>query len=138
MKDNADLQLYFNRHLLPIVQKHGKKMIGWDEIFHPDLPKDIVVHSWRGPESLAQTARLGYMSILSNGYYLDFALRARRLLPSRSPGRRRREPYARAGLAHPGRRGLHVERARNAGEYRLAHLALHRRHRRKVLVSRRT
>ena len=74
MKDNADLQLYFNRHLLPIVQKHGKKMIGWDEIFHPDLPKDIVVHSWRGPESLAQTARLGYMSILSNGYYLDFAL----------------------------------------------------------------
>ena len=110
MKDNADLQLYFNRHLLPIVQKHGKKMIGWDEIFHPDLPKDIVVHSWRGPESLAQTARLGYMSILSNGYYLDFALRARRVLPSRSPGRRRREPYARAGRAHPGRRGLHVER----------------------------
>ncbi len=76
MKDNADLQLYFNRHLLPIVQKHGKKMIGWDEIFHPDLPKDIVVHSWRGPESLAQTARLGYMSILSHGYYLDFALPA--------------------------------------------------------------
>jgi len=56
------------------VQKHGKKMIGWDEIFRPDLPKDVVVHSWRGPESLAQTARLGYMSILSNGYYLDFAL----------------------------------------------------------------
>jgi hexosaminidase len=74
MKDNADLQLYFNHHLLPIVQKHGKKMIGWDEIFHPDLPKDIVVHSWRGAESLAQTARLGYMSILSNGFYLDFAL----------------------------------------------------------------
>ncbi len=74
MKDNADFQLYFNRHLLPIVREHGKKMIGWDEIFHPDLPKDIVVHSWRGPESLAQTARLGYMSILSNGYYLDFAL----------------------------------------------------------------
>ena len=74
MKDNADLQLYFNRHLLPLVQKHGKKMIGWDEIFHPDLPQDIVVHSWRGPESLARTARLGYMGILSNGYYLDFAL----------------------------------------------------------------
>ena len=74
MKDNADLQLYFNSRLLPIVQKHGKKMVGWDEIFHPGLPKDIVVHSWRGPESLAQTARLGYMSILSNGYYLDFAL----------------------------------------------------------------
>jgi hexosaminidase len=74
IKDDAELQLYFNRRLLPIVQKHGKKMIGWDEIFHPDLPRDIVVQSWRGAESLAQTARLGYMSILSNGYYLDFAL----------------------------------------------------------------
>ncbi len=74
MKDDADLQLYFNRRLLPIVQKYGKKMIGWDEIFHPDLPQDIVVQSWRGPESLAQTARLGYMSILSHGYYLDFTL----------------------------------------------------------------
>jgi len=74
MKDNADLQMYFNRRLMPIVQKHGKKMIGWDEIFHPDLPRDIVVQSWRGPESLAQAARLGYMSILSHGYYLDHAL----------------------------------------------------------------
>jgi hexosaminidase len=74
LKNNAELQLYFEKRLLPIVQKHGKKMIGWDEIFRPDLPKDIVVHSWRGPESLAQTARLGYMSILSHGYYLDFAL----------------------------------------------------------------
>jgi hexosaminidase len=73
MKDNADLQMYFNRRLMPIVQKHGKKMIGWDEIFHPDLPKDIVVQSWRGQESLAQAARLGYMSILSHGYYLDLA-----------------------------------------------------------------
>jgi hexosaminidase len=76
MKDDTDLQLYFNRRLLPIVQKYGKKMIGWDEIFHPDLPKDIVVQSWRGPESLAQTARLGYMGILSHGYYLDFTLPA--------------------------------------------------------------
>jgi hexosaminidase len=74
IKDDTDLQLYFNRRLLPIVQKHGKKMIGWDEIFHPDLPRDIVVQSWGGAESLAQTARLGYMGILSNGYYLDFAL----------------------------------------------------------------
>jgi hexosaminidase len=71
IKDDAGLQLYFNRRLLPIVQKHGKKMIGWDEVFHPDLPQDIVVQSWRGPESLAQAARLGYMGILSHGYYLD-------------------------------------------------------------------
>jgi hexosaminidase len=71
MKDDADLQAYFNRRILPIVQKHGKKMIGWDEILHPDLPKDIIVESWRGQRSLADAARQGYMGILSFGYYLD-------------------------------------------------------------------
>ncbi len=76
MKDNHDLQVYFNKRILAIVQKHGKKMIGWDEIFHPELPKDVVVQSWRGPDSLAQTAREGYMGILSNGYYLDHILSA--------------------------------------------------------------
>jgi len=76
MKNNHDLQAYFNKKILAIIQKHGKKMIGWDEIFHPDLPKDVVVHSWRGPKSLAQAAREGYMGILSNGYYLDHILSA--------------------------------------------------------------
>ncbi|UCE42938.1 MAG: family 20 glycosylhydrolase [Candidatus Aminicenantes bacterium] len=76
MKDNHDLQAYFNRKILAIIQKHRKKMIGWDEIFHPDLPKDVVVHSWRGPKSLAEAARQGYMGILSNGYYLDHILSA--------------------------------------------------------------
>jgi hexosaminidase len=76
MKDNHDLQAYFNKRILAIIQKYGKKMIGWDEIFHPDLPKDVVVHSWRGTKSLAQAARDGYMGILSNGYYLDHMLSA--------------------------------------------------------------
>jgi hexosaminidase len=71
LKDNAELQAYFNRRILPIVQKHGKKMIGWEEILHPDLPKNVVVHSWRGQKSLAEAARQGYMGILSYGYYLS-------------------------------------------------------------------
>lgn len=76
MKDNHDLQAYFNKRISAIIQKHGKKMIGWDEIFHPELPKDVVVHSWRGPKSLAEAARQGYMGILSNGLYLDHILSA--------------------------------------------------------------
>jgi len=69
--DNHGLQAYFNRRLLAILTRHGKRMVGWDEIFHPDLPRDIVVQSWRGQESLAEGASLGYQGILSNGYYLD-------------------------------------------------------------------
>ena len=71
MKSNHDLQAYFNQRVLNIVQGHGKRMIGWDEVLHPSLPKDIVVHSWRGQESLANAARQGYLGILSFGYYLD-------------------------------------------------------------------
>lgn len=71
IKDNATLQAHFNSRLQPIVRKHGKKVIGWDEIFDPSLPKDIVIQSWRGQKSLAEAARLGYSGILSAGYYLD-------------------------------------------------------------------
>jgi len=71
IKDNHALQAYFNQRILKILQKHGKKMIGWEEILHPDLPKDAVIHSWRGAASLAEAARKGYHGILSAGYYID-------------------------------------------------------------------
>lgn len=71
IKDNHALQAYFNTRLSKILQKHGKKMIGWDEILQPELPKDVVIHSWRGTEALAEAARKGYDGILSNGYYID-------------------------------------------------------------------
>jgi hexosaminidase len=71
MKDNRDLQAYFNKRLEKIVSKHGKVMMGWDEILHPDLPKTVLVQSWRGQESLAPAAKQGYRGLLSNGYYLD-------------------------------------------------------------------
>jgi len=69
--DNADLQNYFNQRLLKILQARGKKMIGWDEILHPDMPKDIVLQSWRGHEAMIKAAQRGYRSLLSNGYYID-------------------------------------------------------------------
>jgi hexosaminidase len=71
IKDNHALQTYFNKRILKFLQKNGKIMMGWDEIFQPDLPKDVVIHSWRGQKALAEAARQGYMSVLSNGYYID-------------------------------------------------------------------
>ena len=71
LKSNQDLQAYFNTRVQKIVSKHGKTMVGWDEILRPDLPKDIVVQSWRGQDSLATAAKLGYRGILSYGYYVD-------------------------------------------------------------------
>ncbi|MEA2175947.1 MAG: hexosaminidase, partial [Blastocatellia bacterium] len=76
IKDNHALQAYFNRRLFQILTRHGKKMMGWDEILHPDLPKNVVIHSWRGPKALAEAARLGYDGVLSNGYYIDLVFPA--------------------------------------------------------------
>jgi hexosaminidase len=71
MKMNQDLQAYYNQRLEKILTKHHKIMVGWDEILHPDLPKTIVVQSWRGQASLATAAKQGYRGLLSYGYYLD-------------------------------------------------------------------
>lgn len=71
IKSNHDLQTLFNKRISAILTKYGKKMIGWDEILQPELPKNIVIQSWRGTEALAKAAQQGYMGILSNGYYID-------------------------------------------------------------------
>jgi len=71
LKSNQDLQAYFNQRAEKIVSKHGKIMIGWDEILRPELPKEIMVQSWRGQASLAAASRQGFRGILSSGYYLD-------------------------------------------------------------------
>src|SRR5207248_1426885 len=65
MKDNKDLQAYFNKRVQQIVSKHGKTMLGWDEILHPDLPNSVVIQSWRGPDSLADAAKQGYRGLLT-------------------------------------------------------------------------
>jgi hexosaminidase len=72
LADAHALQAHFNQRVSRILTKHGKRMVGWDEILHPDLPNDIVVHSWRGQKSLAEGAQKGYAGLLSNGYYLDY------------------------------------------------------------------
>jgi len=73
IKNNHGLQAYFNQRLLKILEKHKKKMIGWDEILQPEIPTSAVIHSWRGTTALAEAARKGYSGILSNGYYIDLS-----------------------------------------------------------------
>jgi hexosaminidase len=71
LKNNQELQEYFTLRVQKIVSKHHKIMVGWDEILAPGMPKDSVIQSWRGQDSLAAAAKQGYSGILSSGYYLD-------------------------------------------------------------------
>ncbi len=71
LRDAPAIHGYFNRRLAKILAQHGKKMIGWDEVFDTALDHETVIQSWRGPQSLAEVARAGYRGVLSFGYYLD-------------------------------------------------------------------
>lgn len=71
LKTSLELHAYFNQRVQAIVKKHGKIMVGWDEVMNPALPTETVIQSWRGQESLAEAARKGYRGLLSFGYYLD-------------------------------------------------------------------
>ena len=73
IKSNDELQKYFNQNVLKILTKNKKKMMGWDEIFQPGLPQDIVIQSWRGKDAMISAAKKGYQTILSNGYYIDLS-----------------------------------------------------------------
>ncbi|MEX0533864.1 beta-N-acetylhexosaminidase [Raoultella terrigena] len=71
LADSHALQAYFNRRLETILEKYHRQMVGWDEIYHPDLPKSILIQSWQGQDALGEVAKHGYRGILSTGFYLD-------------------------------------------------------------------
>jgi hexosaminidase len=71
IKDGAALQARFTARVQEIIAARKKIMEGWDEVLRPDTPKEVVIQSWRGPESLAEAARNGYRGVLSSGYYID-------------------------------------------------------------------
>ncbi|WP_281310317.1 beta-N-acetylhexosaminidase [Flavobacterium flavigenum] len=75
---NHELQTYFTMQLVPMLKKHGKQLMGWEEILTKNLSKDAIIHSWRGPnegvlpgQSLVEAVKKGYKTVLSNGYYID-------------------------------------------------------------------
>ena len=69
--DNKQLQEYFTNHLIPLISRHGKKVMGWDEILLPGISFDAIIQCWRGKEAMIEAARKGYQIVLSYGYYLD-------------------------------------------------------------------
>tara|TARA_R110001583_G_scaffold86860_1_gene226676 strand:+ start:6962 stop:9037 length:2076 start_codon:yes stop_codon:yes gene_type:complete len=78
LQTNHDLQTYFNIRLEEILNKHGKSLMGWEEIMTSKMPTTALIHSWKGinenvpaRQSLNNAARRGYKTILSNGYYID-------------------------------------------------------------------
>ncbi len=63
--ENA-LQGWFIGRIGQYLEKHGRKLIGWDEILEGDnLPADATVMSWRGIDGAIKAALLGHDVVLS-------------------------------------------------------------------------
>lgn len=68
------LQSYVMSFASDVLSKHGKKIIGWDEIIKGGLPDKAIVMSWRGAAGGKAAAALGHDAIMSpsSHYYLDY------------------------------------------------------------------
>jgi hexosaminidase len=78
LETNHELQTYFTMQLIPMLKKHNKTLMGWEEIMTKNMSKEAIIHSWKGPnegvpsgQSLANVVKNGYKTVLSNGYYID-------------------------------------------------------------------
>ncbi len=73
VKDEHALQSYFIQRVEKFLNKHGRKLIGWDEILEGGLAPNATVMSWRGIDGAIAAAKAGHDTVLSPAptLYLD-------------------------------------------------------------------
>ncbi len=74
LKNEHELQSYVIRKAQDMLAKHGKKLIGWDEILEGGLAPSATVMSWRGEAGGIQSANMGHDVIMTpgdGGLYID-------------------------------------------------------------------
>lgn len=86
--DPEALQTWFTQEMGQFLVKHGKRLVGWDEILQPGVPSDAVVMSWRGVTGAHAAAIAGNDTVLSPWPTLYFDNR-QSTRPSEPPGRMR-------------------------------------------------
>ncbi len=74
LKNQEEVQSYFEKRIEKIVESKGKKFLGWDEILEGGLAHDAIVMSWRGMKGGIEAAKLGHEVVMSptNYAYLDY------------------------------------------------------------------
>lgn len=74
LKNEAELQSYVNSRIEKFLNKHGRKLIGWDEILEGGVSQGATIMSWRGTEGGIAAAKKGNNVIMtpSSYCYLDY------------------------------------------------------------------
>lgn len=67
-------QAAFTDRVVGMALDRGRTPVLWDEAWHPDLDRRVVVQVWRGHARLRACAAEGRPVVLSTPYYLDLSL----------------------------------------------------------------
>ena len=70
-----ELQSWFARRVKQILNRHGKVLVGWNELAHGGgvEPENTLLMAWENPEVGIELARMGYDVVMTPGqaYYMD-------------------------------------------------------------------
>ena len=72
MKEIDELQSYLIKRMEKFLNKHGRNLLGWDEILEGGLAPNATVMSWRGTEGGLKAIEGGHRAIMSPGGYCYF------------------------------------------------------------------
>lgn len=74
LKNEHELQSYFITRIEKFLNKHGRQIIGWDEILEGGLAPNATVMSWRGIEGGIKAAKQHHNVIMTpaSHLYLDY------------------------------------------------------------------
>jgi hexosaminidase len=74
LKTNRDVQAYFGRKVVAIIESLGKRPMAWDEQVEAQAPKGVVVQWWRRdrPDVLTTAANEGHDLVISPADHLYF------------------------------------------------------------------
>lgn len=65
LKNTAELQSYFTHRIELFLNKHGRTLMGWDEIVEGKLAPNAGVMSWRGEQNGIEAAKLGHPVVMT-------------------------------------------------------------------------
>jgi len=72
MKDGHDVQSYFVKRVEKILEKKGRKLVGWDEIREGGLSPKATVMSWRGEGGGIASAKEGHDVVMAPNSHTYF------------------------------------------------------------------
>ncbi|RCW32775.1 beta-N-acetylhexosaminidase [Marinilabilia salmonicolor] len=72
LKNEQELQSYFVHRIEEFLNRHGRSIIGWDEIMEGGLAPGATVMSWQGEKGGIQAAKMGHNVIMTPVSHLYF------------------------------------------------------------------